>query len=147
MASSSYWKSMYNSEKEKVNKYADWLDDLDDIIDGFKAYSVTNGVSSFNKKVEKTVNDLEDAVKNQNTYRNNVGDIENEKEKKVDADSKLVSAKNYVQQEINRVKRLKSEAEDRRDDYWDKYKAAKRREAAEAARRAAEAAAKAVSGS
>lgn len=144
MASSRYWKSKYESEKKKVKEYGEWLDDLDDIIDGFKAYSVTNGVSSFNKKVDKTVNDLEDAVKNQNTYRNNVGDIENEKEKKVDADSKLVSAKNYVQQEINRVKRLKSDAEDRRDDYYEKYKEAKRREAA-AARRAAEAA-KASSG-
>lgn len=139
MASSSYYYGKYKDEKAKVSKYKDWLSDLKKILDGFSAWSVTNGVTQFNNKVKDTVDDLEDAVKGLRRYNTNVNDIEKEKEKKVNQDSKLSSAKYNVEREQDRVEGLKRNAENMRDYYYEKYKEAKRREA-EAARRAAEAA-------
>ena len=140
MASSSYYYSKYQDKKREVSKYKDWLSDLKDILNGFTAWAVTNGVKQFNNKLGDTVDNLEDAVKNVSRYKSNVNDISKEKEASVGSDKKLASAKQNVENEKSRVERLKRDAEDMRDYYYDQYLAAKRREAAEAARRAAEAA-------
>lgn len=140
MASSSYYKRKRNEQADLKDKYEGWKKELEKIKKGFSKWDVTDGPKDVNKKIEKTISELQNGVKGSTTFNSHVADLYDEKEYDTDSDQLVHGAERAIEREIASVQEDIKEADRLYDYYHEKYKAARRREREAAAKAAAAAA-------
>lgn len=121
MADSSYYKDMYKQKKKAVDNYEDNLKDLRKAYDNLTD-TMGDEIRAVNNELDDLKSDLEKSIRHNGPFSSGAGRITGEKEQGVTADSKLSVAVRELEEEIARIGKLKSTAEQDRDYYDRKYK-------------------------
>lgn len=128
MASSGDYYDYYKQEKKKVKSYEDDISVLEK-IEGNLANDMYDEINNINKEIDNLKADLQKSVRYNDIFTKCKNELE--EENSVASDSDLSVAVTELQEEISRVKGLKSTAESNRDYYYRMYeqKKAEEREA------------------
>lgn len=132
MASSSYHYSRYRYYKREVNKFNSWLEQLREIRSGFSSRAVTGAISDVNTQIKACRNYKDQALNGDSTFDRNLVLLDNAKEKSVEADGHLSTARHAINMEIDRITGKRDYAASQRDRHWRLYLEALAREAATA---------------
>lgn len=127
MASSSYYRSLYNNKKQEVREYDDNLRELRKIVDNIN-YDLFFEIFDVNDSLTALMSDLKKGIKDNAVFTSRATGLENKKEKKVGSDPYISVTLNAVEDEISRVSKLKAQAISDRDYYYKKYVAKKEEE-------------------
>lgn len=130
MAGSSYYNNLYKKKRNEVEDYEDNLKDLNKIL-GNLNHDLFDEILDVNDKLNSLITDLTKGVRHNSRFTSRAQAFANEKEKSVGADRDLNTTQNALEDEIARVKNLKTEAISDRDYYYRKYQEKKDEEQAE----------------
>ncbi|MCA1054928.1 hypothetical protein LCM10_08020 [Rossellomorea aquimaris] len=134
MASSSYYYNLYKKNKNKAEDYEDNLKDLGKILDNLH-YDLFDEILDVNDRLDRLIDDLTKGVRHNSRFASSANSLANEKEKSVGADRDLSTTQDELEDEIARVRHLKSEAISDKDYYYRKYKEKKAEEKAALAKK------------
>lgn len=119
MADSSYYYGLYTDYKSKVSFLKKNIDSLNKIRN--KITENDDEQRNVNKKIDDLKDDLDNAVRHDNTWSQIASECENYKEKSSECDGNLKSAIESLDAEINSLKAQKSSAESARDQAYSDY--------------------------
>lgn len=124
MASSSYYYSLYTQYKAEVSNLQKNIEALTKIVNGISS-DYYDEQSNVNRELNDLKEDLQKAVRHDNTWNTIASKCESYKEKSSSADSNLNSASSYLNEEIRSLNSKKSTAESNRDQAYRDYESAK----------------------
>lgn len=127
MANSSYYKSLYNQQNDKVNDYKRHIKSLEKIYSNL-AGEQDNEIHAVNEKIDDLIDDLKAGVRYNVNYNTNASDLLEVKELSPGADGILNSALNSISDELDSLNRKMAQAESDRDYYWSMYNQKKEEE-------------------
>ncbi len=121
MANSSYYYNVYKQKKNAVKSYDDDLKDLKKALDNLTD-TMYDEIHAVNNTLEELKNNLNNSVRHNSKFTSRANEVVFEKEKTVTADPNLSIAVRELQEEVSRIKALRSQAVSDRDDFYRRYK-------------------------
>lgn len=121
MANSSYYYNVYKQKKNAVKSYDDDLKDLKKAFDNLTD-TMYDEIHAVNNTLEELKNNLNNSVRHNSKFTSRANEVVFEKEKTVTADPNLSIAVRELQEEVSRIKALRSQAVSDRDDFYRRYK-------------------------
>lgn len=121
MANSSYYYNVYKQKKNAVKSYDDDLKELKKALDNLTD-TMYDEIHAVNNTLEELKNNLNNSVRHNSKFTSRANEVAFEKEKTVTADPNLSIAVRELQEEVSRIKALRSQAVSDRDDFYRRYK-------------------------
>lgn len=129
MATASEYHRLYVKWKDEQKKYNGWIDKIEAIEKKFNSSPVSKDPGQVNKVLKKAVTLHHEALKGRAQFNTNADLLEKAKEKEVLSDSNMYSADAALLKELNRLRRLRDEAEINKKKYYNLYVEALKKEA------------------
>ena len=124
MADSSYYYKKYKEKKQEAKDLGDNIQDIKTIKDNLTD-DMYDEIRKVNNEIDDLMDDLEKGVRENSVFTRNKNDLQKKKEKAVTADQELSKCVQELEEEIQRLRQKKEQAEERRDYYYQKYQDAK----------------------
>ncbi len=129
LKNSQYYLEKYKQKKKEVEDYDDDLRDLNRIMSNL-ADNLFDEITAVNNRIDDLKRDLNNGVRHNSRFTSCANAFGSEKEKTINSDCHLGPSKDALEDEISRIQKLRNQAANDRDDYYEKYKEKKEEEKA-----------------
>lgn len=137
MASSSYYKKKYKEKRKEAEDYKDKKGDINTILKNLRD-SMGDEIRAVNNELDALKNDLDKSVRHDSVFSGNSNIASSKKESSIASDAKLSVAVSRLEDEVARLEKLRQQALEDEEYYYEKYLDAKEREREERERERAE---------
>ena len=127
MINSTYYNNLYKQKKSAIKSYDGNLKDLRKALTNLTD-TMYDEIRAVNGELDDLKSDLAKGIRHNAKFSSQTSSLSSKKEKAVNADPFLSVVIRELQEEIDRVSRLKNQAVQDRDNYYNQYRTKKEEE-------------------